>query len=93
MLFQIVLKEIREWLDVHPKEVVILSFSHFLGLSQELHTLLVSTIKSVFGSKLCPKMVCIFFFFFFSIKFLEIDDGNNIYTITIYFQCFMKIYF
>ncbi|XP_051754014.1 PI-PLC X domain-containing protein 1 isoform X2 [Ctenopharyngodon idella] len=53
---QIVLKEIREWLDVHPKEVVILSFSHFLGLSQELHTLLVSTIKSVFGSKLCPKM-------------------------------------
>ncbi|XP_056109957.1 PI-PLC X domain-containing protein 1 isoform X2 [Rhinichthys klamathensis goyatoka] len=53
---QKVLKEIREWLDVHPKEVVILSFSHFLGLNQELHTLLVSTIKSVFDSKLCPIM-------------------------------------
>ncbi|XP_060723371.1 PI-PLC X domain-containing protein 1 [Tachysurus vachellii] len=50
-----VLKEIRTWLDVHPKEIVILSFSHFLGLSQELHTLLISTIKSVFNSKLCPK--------------------------------------
>ncbi len=61
VLFQMVLKEIREWLDVHPKEVVILSFSHFLGLSQELHTLLVSTVKSVFDSKLCPKMVRISF--------------------------------
>ncbi|GAA6077694.1 PI-PLC X domain-containing protein 1 [Tachysurus ichikawai] len=50
-----VLKEIRTWLDVHPKEIVILSFSHFLGLSQELHTLLISTIKCVFNSKLCPK--------------------------------------
>ncbi|XP_052414345.1 PI-PLC X domain-containing protein 1 [Carassius gibelio] len=56
---EMVLKEIGEWLDVHPKEVVILSFSHFLGLSQELHTLLVSTIKSVFDSKLCPKMECV----------------------------------
>lgn len=47
--------EISEWLDAHPKEVVILSFSHFLGLSQELHTLLLSTIRNVFTSKLCPK--------------------------------------
>ncbi|KAG1942500.1 PI-PLC X domain-containing protein 1 isoform X2 [Pimephales promelas] len=53
---QKVLKEIREWLDVHPKEVVILSFSHFLDLNQERHTQLVSTIKSVFDSKLCPIM-------------------------------------
>ncbi|KAF7711940.1 PI-PLC X domain-containing protein 1 [Silurus meridionalis] len=51
-----VLKEIRTWLDAHPKEIVILSFSHFLGLSQELHALLISTIKSIFNSKLCPKM-------------------------------------
>lgn len=54
---QTVLKEIRTWLDAHPKEIVILSFSHFQGLNQELHTLLISTIKSVFNSKLCPKMV------------------------------------
>ncbi|MBN3299639.1 PLCX1 protein, partial [Amia calva] len=51
-----VLKEIREWLDVHPKEVVILSFSHFLALNQELHSHLIDSIKSIFVSKLCPKM-------------------------------------
>ncbi|XP_028856921.1 PI-PLC X domain-containing protein 1 [Denticeps clupeoides] len=51
-----VLKEITEWLDVHPKEVVILSFSHFLGLTQDLHTVLISTIKNIFAAKLCPKM-------------------------------------
>ncbi|KAG1942506.1 PI-PLC X domain-containing protein [Pimephales promelas] len=56
MTVEKVLKEIREWLDVHPKEVVILSFSHFLDLNQERHTQLVSTIKSVFDSKLCPIM-------------------------------------
>uniref|UniRef100_A0A671VVL9 Phosphatidylinositol-specific phospholipase C, X domain containing 1 n=1 Tax=Sparus aurata TaxID=8175 RepID=A0A671VVL9_SPAAU len=47
--------EVKEWLDAHPKEVVILSFSHFLGLSQELHMLLLTTIRNVFTSKLCPK--------------------------------------
>ncbi|XP_051986078.1 PI-PLC X domain-containing protein 1-like isoform X1 [Xyrauchen texanus] len=52
---EMVLKEIRKWLDVHPKEVVILSFSHFLGLCQDRHSMLVSTIKSVFDSKLCPE--------------------------------------
>nr|XP_040039566.1 PI-PLC X domain-containing protein 1 [Gasterosteus aculeatus aculeatus] len=50
-----VLMEIREWLDAHPKEVLILSFSHFLGLSQELHALLLATIRNAFTSKLCPK--------------------------------------
>ncbi|XP_069560221.1 PI-PLC X domain-containing protein 1 isoform X2 [Brachyistius frenatus] len=50
-----VLMEIREWLDAHPREVVILSFSHFLGLSQELHMLLLTTIRNVFTSKLCDK--------------------------------------
>ncbi|KAL4656865.1 PI-PLC X domain-containing protein 1-like isoform X1 [Arapaima gigas] len=50
-----VLKEIREWLDMHPREVVILSFSHFQGLSPELHSHLVQTIKNVFATKLCPK--------------------------------------
>ncbi|KAL3047781.1 hypothetical protein OYC64_021869 [Pagothenia borchgrevinki] len=50
-----VLLEIRQWMDAHPREVLILSFSHFLGLSPELHMLLISTIRSVFASKLCPK--------------------------------------
>lgn len=49
--------EIREWLDAHPKEVVILSFSHFLALTQELHVLLLATIRNIFTSKLCPKTV------------------------------------
>ncbi|XP_070402003.1 uncharacterized protein [Nothobranchius furzeri] len=50
-----VLKEINDWLDAHPKEVVILSFSHFLGLNQDLHVLLLMTIRTIFTSKLCPK--------------------------------------
>ncbi|XP_018584809.1 PI-PLC X domain-containing protein 1-like [Scleropages formosus] len=50
-----VLKEIREWLDAHPREVVILSFSHFQDLDEELHNLLVETMKNVFVSKLCPR--------------------------------------
>lgn len=52
---QTVLLEIREWLDAHPGEVVILSFSHFLGLSQELHMLLLTTIRNTFSCKICPK--------------------------------------
>lgn len=44
-------------MDAHPKEVVILSFSHFLGLSPELHMQLLSTIRNIFTSKLCPKTV------------------------------------
>lgn len=57
------LTEIREWLDAHPKEVVVLSFSHFLGLSQELHAVLLTTIRTVFASKLCPKKVRMHFLF------------------------------
>lgn len=55
--WQTVLMEIREWLDAHPKEVVILSFSHFLALTQELHVLLLTTIRNIFTVKLCPKTV------------------------------------
>ncbi|KAM8890437.1 PI-PLC X domain-containing protein 1 [Synchiropus picturatus] len=51
-----VLQEIREWLDDHPKEVVILSFSHFQGLTSELHLLLLDMIRNIFTSKLCPPM-------------------------------------
>nr|XP_023999245.1 PI-PLC X domain-containing protein 1-like [Salvelinus alpinus] len=49
-----VLQEIRSWLDVHTREVVLLSFSHFLGLNQDLHTGLISTIRTIFTSRLCP---------------------------------------
>ncbi|KAL1023416.1 hypothetical protein UPYG_G00040570 [Umbra pygmaea] len=49
-----VLQDVRAWLDAHPKEVVILSFSHFMGLNPDLHTGLISTIRNIFTSKLCP---------------------------------------
>uniref|UniRef100_A0AAZ3RSK2 Phosphatidylinositol-specific phospholipase C, X domain containing 1 n=1 Tax=Oncorhynchus tshawytscha TaxID=74940 RepID=A0AAZ3RSK2_ONCTS len=49
-----VLQEIRSWLDVHSREVVLLSFSHFLGLNQDLHTGLISTIRTIFNARLCP---------------------------------------
>lgn len=52
-----ILREIRTWLDAHPKEVVILSFSHFLDLDDKRHMRLVTTIENIFSSKLCPKMV------------------------------------
>ncbi|XP_008327617.1 PI-PLC X domain-containing protein 1 [Cynoglossus semilaevis] len=51
---QTVLMEICQWLDLHPTEVLILSFSHFLCLSPELHCLLISTICRIFTHKLCP---------------------------------------
>lgn len=47
----------REWLDAHPREVVVLSFSHFLALTPELHSVLLTRIRSIFASKLCPKTV------------------------------------
>ncbi|XP_061895291.1 PI-PLC X domain-containing protein 1 isoform X1 [Entelurus aequoreus] len=50
-----VLGEIREWLDSRPKEVLILSFSHFLDVSCEQHLLLLTSIRSIFSSKLCPE--------------------------------------
>ncbi|KAL4656496.1 PI-PLC X domain-containing protein 1-like [Arapaima gigas] len=50
-----VLREIKEWLDIHLREVVILSFSHFQDLDDELHNHLTETIKNIFTSKLCPR--------------------------------------
>ncbi|KAG7457393.1 PI-PLC X domain-containing protein 1-like [Solea senegalensis] len=52
---QSVLTDIRQWLDLHPKELLILSFSHFLCLSPDLHMMLLKTIRNVFTCKLCPK--------------------------------------
>ncbi|XP_077391236.1 PI-PLC X domain-containing protein 1 [Festucalex cinctus] len=51
-----IMLEIREWMDAHPKEVVILSLSHFLGLSNQHHIRLLDTIRQVFRSILCPRM-------------------------------------
>ncbi|XP_049575158.1 PI-PLC X domain-containing protein 1 isoform X1 [Syngnathus scovelli] len=50
-----VLLEIRKWLDNHPNEVVILSFSHFLDIDNNRHIRLVNTIRKIFSGKLCPR--------------------------------------
>ncbi|XP_057696454.1 PI-PLC X domain-containing protein 1 [Corythoichthys intestinalis] len=51
-----VLAEICSWLDAHPKEVVVLSFSHFLDVSDQLHMQLLCKIRNIFASKITPRM-------------------------------------
>ncbi|XP_024061335.2 PI-PLC X domain-containing protein 1 [Terrapene carolina triunguis] len=52
-----ILWEILKWLQAHPQEVVILACRNFVGLTKELHHHLISCIKKIFHSKLCPKDV------------------------------------
>ncbi|XP_069554386.1 PI-PLC X domain-containing protein 1 [Brachyistius frenatus] len=47
------LGELAAWLDAHPKEVVIVSCSHFESLTDEDHAHLVEFIISLFREKLC----------------------------------------
>ncbi|XP_075395354.1 PI-PLC X domain-containing protein 1-like [Tenrec ecaudatus] len=49
------LTEISEWLESHPREVVILACRNFEGLGEDLHEYLVSCIKNIFGDMLCPR--------------------------------------
>ncbi|XP_069748055.1 PI-PLC X domain-containing protein 1-like isoform X2 [Narcine bancroftii] len=48
------LKEFEEWLETHPKEVVILACRFFEGMNKQ-HYWLIQKIENIFGSKLCPK--------------------------------------
>ncbi|XP_064223825.1 PI-PLC X domain-containing protein 1-like [Aotus nancymaae] len=52
------LPEISEWLERHPREVVILACRNFEGLSEDLHDYLISCIKTIFGEMLCPRGGC-----------------------------------
>ncbi|XP_034034842.1 PI-PLC X domain-containing protein 1-like [Thalassophryne amazonica] len=47
------LEDLASWLDAHPKEVVIVSCSHFESLMEQDHAHLVDYIISMFGEKLC----------------------------------------
>ncbi|XP_026219184.1 PI-PLC X domain-containing protein 1-like [Anabas testudineus] len=47
------LGELATWLDAHPKEIVIISCSHFESLSDEDHNSLVEFIITLFSEKLC----------------------------------------
>ncbi|XP_060723373.1 PI-PLC X domain-containing protein 1 isoform X2 [Tachysurus vachellii] len=48
------LNTVATWLSAHPKEIIILSCSHFEGLSEKLHEEFIYSLKKIFGSKLCP---------------------------------------
>lgn len=56
-LFQDTLTEISEWLESHPREVVILACRNFEGMTDDLHDYLVGCIKNIFGDMLCPRGV------------------------------------
>lgn len=47
------LDELATWLDAHPKEIVIISCSHFESMTDEDHAHLVDFILSLFSKKLC----------------------------------------
>nr|XP_021589112.1 PI-PLC X domain-containing protein 1 isoform X1 [Ictidomys tridecemlineatus] len=49
------LTEISEWLEQHPREVVILACRNFEGMTEDLHEYLVACIKNIFGDMLCPR--------------------------------------
>ncbi|XP_035524432.1 PI-PLC X domain-containing protein 1-like [Morone saxatilis] len=54
-----VLKDINDWAERHPKEILILALSHFKGFDKstekQLHPHLIKFIKTLFGAKLIPK--------------------------------------
>ncbi|XP_015250082.1 PREDICTED: PI-PLC X domain-containing protein 1-like [Cyprinodon variegatus] len=56
-----ILQEINTWAESHPKEILILSLSHFEGfdkkIAAKLHNHLIEFIKNLFKAKLLPNMV------------------------------------
>eukprot|EP00073_Rattus_norvegicus_P051682 XP_017454066.1 PREDICTED: PI-PLC X domain-containing protein 1 isoform X2 [Rattus norvegicus] len=48
------LTEIAEWLQLHPREVVIVACRDFEGMTREMHDYLVGCIVNIFGDTLCP---------------------------------------
>ncbi|XP_078596087.1 PI-PLC X domain-containing protein 3-like isoform X1 [Branchiostoma floridae x Branchiostoma japonicum] len=50
------LLEIAQYLNTHPKEVVLLDFNHFYSMVDFHHERLIAILKEMFGPKLCPRM-------------------------------------
>ncbi|KAF3853193.1 hypothetical protein F7725_013881 [Dissostichus mawsoni] len=54
-----ILRVMNDWAERHPKEILILSFSHFKGFvkryEDQLHCHLINFIKTLFGAKLCKR--------------------------------------
>lgn len=51
------LTEVSDWLEQHPREVVILACRNFEGMTEGLHEYLVTCIQNIFGDMLCPRGV------------------------------------
>ncbi|XP_063099039.1 PI-PLC X domain-containing protein 1 isoform X5 [Cavia porcellus] len=49
------LTDVCEWLELHPREAVVLGCRGFEGLSAELHDYLVACVGNIFGARLCPR--------------------------------------
>jgi len=52
------MKEMKLFLDQHPKEVILLDFNHFYDMTSNHHEHLIDILLSVFGDKLCPLLDC-----------------------------------
>ena len=51
---QEVIDDVREFINKYPKEIVILDFHLFYGMSRDQHIGLVNKLKSAFGNKMAP---------------------------------------
>lgn len=51
------LEELATWLEARPKEIIIISCSHFESLTDEDHKNLVEFIVTLFAEKLCSSQV------------------------------------
>lgn len=55
LLVEDTLTEVSEWLERHPREVLVLACRGFEGLGPALHDYLVSCLQTIFGGMLCPR--------------------------------------
>ncbi|XP_014215853.1 PI-PLC X domain-containing protein 3 [Copidosoma floridanum] len=48
------LREVANWLDAHPRELVILDFQHFYDFEEVRHRGLIDQLRAIFHRKMCP---------------------------------------
>ena len=48
------MNEIKQFLDEHPKEIVLLDFNHFYGMTEFKHKQFLSLLLEIFGYRMCP---------------------------------------
>ncbi|XP_076363721.1 PI-PLC X domain-containing protein 3-like [Tachypleus tridentatus] len=49
-----ILADIKEFMDSHPKEIILIDFEHFFEMTNEHHEKLMKQVTEAFGSKVCP---------------------------------------